>query len=216
MDEVPKSSAFEQPDPARPGTSGPTRHEYVSEMSEAEFETLLRPLDRARTVAPHLQRLMTAVLAAAIGMSIIAIWVFLSSHFVAMDALHGMDAKGRATFPNTQFNIVAVTAFSVAGALIALAGVRLDLQQVTRAVLVTAGSVVMALVGVGVALWFVPTRNDLRHYYHVGSWGSAASFSHLLHLVDALGLAVAGCAVVAVVVMAMEWRRLTAAYPGRP
>jgi hypothetical protein len=103
-------------------------------------------------------------------------------------------------------------AIAVRGALCSLAGAWFDVAARTRLLLIGAGAAVMVLVGGSVGFFLDPSRADLRSHYHVGEWGSAASFDRLIHTFDALGWCLAACGIAVVVVMLVQRRRIAAVY----
>jgi hypothetical protein len=194
-----------QPKPARPAASaGAPWLRYPSQMTDAEVRDLLSAQDKARTVTPGLQSALTAAIIVAALAAIVALGIFNFSHFRAMDFLHG---------GAVDYTAWGVAFIAVVAAAVALAGVRLDLTQSTPSILTTAGSAMMIAVGAGFALGLDPSRHDLLKHYHVGVWGTRASFDHLIHMLDACGWLVAACGLAVLVLMVVQRRRIAAAYP---
>jgi hypothetical protein len=194
-----------QPEPARPVMEGVP--------SEAELRSLLTAKDKANTSTPGLQRAMTALALAAVVLALLGLAVFQFSHFRAMDVMHGVDAAGHRIGFDADYTAWGIALFVVVGALLALAGHRLDVTTRTRTILMTAGSVVMIVTGSCVGLFLVPSRADLRAHYHVGVWGSPASFSRLIDTMNVCGWLIAVCGVALLVLMVVQRRRIAAAYP---
>ena len=145
--------------------------------------------------------------------AVLALGIFNFSHFRAMDVLHGLDAAGNPAAAAVDYTAWGVAFIAVAATAVALAGVRLDVTQSTRSILMTAGAAMMIATGAGFALGLDPSRHDLQKHYHVGAWGTRASFDHLIHLLDACGWLVAACGLAVLVLMVVQRRRIAAAYP---
>lgn len=191
-----------QPMPARP----------AARMTEADYVELLSARDRARTATPRLQSALTTAAVVALAATVVALVVFDFSHFRAMDVVHVDDRPGQPAM-STDYKAWGVALFAVLAAAATLAGLHFDVTARTRRLLTTAGAVVMIAVGAGTALLLDPSRRDLSAYYHVGTWGSRASFDRFIYLLDAFGWIVAGCGVAALVLAALQRRRVGAAYP---
>ncbi len=182
-------------------------------MSDADFVELLSARDRARTATPRLQSGLTTAAVVALAATVVALVMFDFSHFRAMDVVRDTRPGDPAA---TDYKAWGVALFSIIAALAVLAGVQLDVTARTRRVLQTAGALVMIAVGAGTALLLDPSRRDLAAYYHVGAWGSRASFDRFLYALDGFGLVVAACGVAALVLAARQRRRIDAAYPPPP
>jgi hypothetical protein len=183
-------------------------------MTEADYVELLSARDRARTATPGLQSALTAVAVTAVAATVVALAIFDFSHFRAMDVARG--ARPGADPAATDYKAWGVALFAVVAALAAAGGVQLDVTARTRHLLTTAGGLVMIAVGAGTALLLEPTRHDVAAYYHVGTWGSRASFDRFLYSLDGIGLVVAGCGVTVLVLAALQRRRVAAAYLSEP
>jgi len=203
-----------QPKPARPVTAGvPVWLRPPSQLSDAERSSLLTARDKASTATPGLQRALTGAAISGIVLALVGLAIFQFSHFRAMDLVHGVDAAGQRTGFQDDYKAWGVALFVVVGALLALAGHRLDVAARTRVILMTAGSAVMVVTGACAGLLLVPSRGDLRAHYHVGVWGSAASFSRFIHALSLCGWLIAACGVAIAVLMLLQRRRIAAAYP---
>ena len=208
------AAAIGQPEPARPAASvGAPRLRCASQMTDAEVRDLLSAQDKARTVTPGLQSALTAAIIVAALAAILALGIFNFSHFRAMDVLHGVDAARNPAAGAVDYTAWGVAFIAVVAAAVALAGVRLDVTPPTRNILTTAGSAMMIATGAGFALGLDPSRHDLLKHYHVGVWGTRASFDHLIHMLDACGWLVAACGVAVLVLTVVQRRRIAAAYP---
>jgi hypothetical protein len=205
-----------QPKPARPAVSaGAPWLRYPSEMTDADVRDLLTQQDKARTVTPGLQRALTVTIVVGALAVVVALGVFNFSHFRAMDVQLGRDSAGHLIGWAADYTAWGIAFMAVAAELLALAGVRLDITARTRVILTAAGSAVMIAVGSGVALLLDPSRHDLLKHFHVGVWGSLASFDLLIHVLDACGWLFAACGVAVLVLMVVQRRRIAAAYPER-
>ncbi len=203
-----------QPPPARPvEPAGPAWLRYPSQLSDAEFRDLLSPRDRANAATPGLQTALTAATVAAALAAVAAAGVFTASHFRAMDLEYGIDASGHPIGGAVDYTAGGIALFAVAAAVLAFAGVRFDVTARTRAILTTTGAAVMILVGAGVGLLLDPSRHDLQKHFHVGVWGTRASFYRLIHVLDACGWFGAACGVAVLVLIVVQRRRIAAAYP---
>lgn len=202
----------EQPEPAKPSPGGPVWRRYASQMNDRQFHALLTAREKASEVTPGLQRALTAVSLAAAVATVAAVAVFLWSHFRAMDVQSGLDAAGNRTGFQADYTVAGIVLIAFGGVLLALAGTRLDVTARTRAVLMASGGGVMMAVGAGAGLLLDPSREDLRRHYHVGEWGSQASFERLLHILGAFGWFVAACGLVVVLLMIVQRRKVAAAY----
>lgn len=199
---------WDQPGPARPPAAV-----SVSRMSDEEFSRLLSAQEKANTATPGLQRALTLLPALAMAASVAGVVVLVTSHFRMMDVRHTVDAAGN---PNGGGgDVVAVCSAVIAGlgAIAAFVGARFDITARTRTILMTAGAVIMIVVGSAVGLSLDPSRADLLRHYHVGTWGSRASFYELVHILDALCWVVVACGVAVMVIMILQRRRISAAYP---
>ncbi len=204
-----------QPKPARPASvAGPVSLRYPSQMTHAEMRGLLSAQDKARSATPGLQSALTIVVVVAVLATVMALGIFNFSHLRAMDGRYGRDSAGNRTGgvvdDTTSWGIAFL---AVAGAGLAAAGVRLDVTARTRAILMLAGAAVLIVIGAGVGLLVDPSRHDLLRHFHVGLWGTRASFDRLMHALDACGWLVAVCGVTVVVLMVVQRRRIAAAYP---
>lgn len=203
-----------QPKPARPAVSaGAPWLRYPSQMTDAEVRDLLSAQDKARTVTPGLQSALTAAIIVAALVAILALGIFNFSHFRAMDVLHGVDAARNPAAGAVDYTAWGLAFIAVVAAAVAFAGVRLDVTPPTRNILTTAGSAMMIATGAGFALGLDPSRHDLLKHYHVGVWGTRASFDHLIRMLDACGWLVAACGVAVLVLTVVQRRRIAAAYP---
>ena len=75
----------------------------------------------------------------------------------------------------------------------------------TALTLLPAVAALAALVAVGIFM--------ASHFYHVGVWGTRASFYRLFDTFDALGWLVAACGLAVLVLMVLQRRRIDATYP---
>ncbi len=203
-----------QPKPARPvAGGGAARQRYPSQLSDAEASELLSAQDKARTATPRLQTALTVATVAAILVTILAGAIFDFSHFRAMDITRAFDPEGVPAGGAVDYSAAGAALLAAAAAGVALAGVRLDVTERTRTVLMTAGAAGMVVMGVGAGIKLDPSRRALLEHYHVGVWGSRASFDLLMHELAACGWLVAACGVAVVVLMRMQRRRVAEAYP---
>ncbi len=204
-----------QPKPARPAAdAGPAWLRYRSQMTDAELRALLSARDKATTATPGLQSALTIAVVVAVLATVMALAIFNFSHFRAMDGRYGRDSAGNRTggfVDDTTSWGIALLALAGAGS--AAAGVRLDVTARTRAILMLTGAAVLIVIGTGVGLLLDPSRHDLLRHFHVGVWGTRASFDRLMHVLNACGWLVAACGVAVVVLMVVQRRRLVAAYP---
>ena len=204
-----------QPKPARPArVAGPAWLRYPSQITAAEMGDLLSARDKANTATPGLQSALTVAIVVAALAAIAALGIFNFSHFRSMDVRYGTDSAGHRTGgvidDTTSWGIALL---AVAGAGLAVAGVRFDVTARTRAILMLAGAAVLIGIGTGVGLRLEPSRHDLLKHFHVGVWGTRASFDRLMHMLSACGWLVAACGVAVVVLLVVQRRRIAAAYP---
>lgn len=203
-----------QPKPARPvADGGPAWLRYPSQISDAEARGLLSAQDKARTAMPGLQTALTVATVVAILVTILAGAIFNFSHFRAMDITRAFHPGGVPAGGAVDYSAAGAALLAAAAAGVALAGVRLDVTERTRTVLMTAGAAGMVVMGAGAGIMLDPSRRALLEHYHVGIWGSRASFDVLLHELAACGWVVAACGVAVVVLMRTQRRRVAAAYP---
>jgi hypothetical protein len=203
-----------QPKPARPAaTAGPAWLRYPSQISDAEARGLLSAQDKAKTATPRLQTALTAATVAAILITILAGAIFNFSHFRAMDLTRAPDARHDPAGAAVDYTVAGAALLAVAAAGVALAGARLDVTERTRTLLMTAGAAGMVVMGAGAGVMLDPSRRALLKHYHVGVWGSRASFDRLMHELAACGWLVAACGVAVVVLMRVQRRRIAEAYP---
>jgi hypothetical protein len=199
---------WEQPEPARPVAA-----RSVSQMSSREFAKFLSAQEKANTATPGLQSALTVVPVLVVLATIAGLVIFTASHFRWMDVRYGVDAAGNHIGSRGDVNAMGMTALAVIGALLALVGARFDVTERTRIILMSSASAVMIVGGSCLALFLDPSRGDLQRHYHVGSWGSQASFAALLHTLDAIGWVVGVCGVAILVLMLLQRHRVAAAYP---
>jgi hypothetical protein len=202
-----------QPEPARPYLEGiPVWLRPPSQLSDAERRSLLTAKDKANTSTAGLQRALTALALTAVALALIGLGVFQFSHFRVMDVMYGTDAAGHRIGFRADYTAWGIALFVVVGALLALAGHRLDVGTRTRVTMMTAGSAALTVTGSCVGLFLVPSRADLRAHYHVGEWDSPASFSRLIRAFDACGWLIAACGVAILVLMLVQRHKIAAAY----
>jgi hypothetical protein len=216
LTEVAVTDENDQPEPARPAVpEGPAWLHYESEIGEAEVRDLVPARTRAGAVTPGLQRALTTATGIAVLAAIVAAVVFNISHFRSMDAMYGVDRAGHAIGAAVDYTAASIVLIAIVGALVAFAGVWLDVTARTRAVLMTVGAIVMILIGGGVGLFLDPSRPDLLKHYHVGDWGTRASFARLMHSLDTCGGLVAACGLAILILMIVQQRKVRRAYPER-
>lgn len=201
------TESWEQPEPARP-VAGHT----LAEMSAAERVALLTAQDKANTATPRLQKalMLPPIVAALAGVA--GSVIFIASHYRSMDVQYTVDAQGNPIGDRYDYHAVYLAVFVVVAALVAVAGVRLDVTARTRTILMSIGAATMIAVGGGVALLIRPSRADLQVHYHVGVWGTRAAFYRLFDTLDALGWVVAACGLAVLALMLLQRRRIAAAY----
>lgn len=204
-----------QPEPARPVVAPQLWQRPASQLTDADWDRLLTARERAKAKTPGLQKALTGVCILAILLSLVAGGVFSLSHFRLMDIEHGVDAEGNSIGWDADYTAFGLVFFAVCGALLALAGIWLNVGARTRRLLMWIGASILALIGIGTAVLANPWNDDLRSHYHVGEWGSAASFDGLFYTLDALALLLAGCGVAIVAVSVVQRRRIAVAYQGR-
>jgi hypothetical protein len=197
----------------QPGPAHPIAARSVSEMGDKEFSRLLSAREKAGTATPVLQRLLLLLPALAMAVVIAGLVLFITSHFRMMDVRNTIGSAGNHVGDKGDVDALSGAVIVGLGAIAAFAGARFDVAARTRAILMTFGSVLMIVPGSAAALLLDPSRADLLRHYHVGTWGSRASFFDLVHALDALCWAVAACGVVIVVIMMLQRRRVSAAYP---
>jgi hypothetical protein len=197
----------------QPGPAHPIAARSVSEMGDKEFSRLLSAREKAGTATPVLQRLLLLLPALAMAVVIAGLVLFITSHFRMMDVRNTINSAGNHVGDKGDVDALSGAVIVGLGAIAAFAGARFDVAARTRAILMTFGSVLMIVPGSAAALLLDPSRADLLRHYHVGTWGSRASFFDLVHALDALCWAVAACGVVIVVIMMLQRRRVSAAYP---
>jgi xanthine/uracil/vitamin C permease (AzgA family) len=199
---------WEQPEPARPAAA-----RTFSQMSDAERAELLSAQDKANTATPGLQTALTLLPAVAALAALVAVGIFMASHFRAMDLQYAVDAQGNRIGGQFDYHAVYIAFAAVVGAVVALAGARIDVTARTRTLMMTIGVGVMIVVGSCVGLLIGPSSKGLQVHYHVGVWGTRASFYRLFDTFDALGWLVAACGLAVLVLMVLQRRRIDATYP---
>jgi hypothetical protein len=110
-----------QPEPARPIVAKPT-----SQLSQTEFNSLLTTSEKARGATPGTQKTLAISAIGAALLALIAVVVFNTSHFRVMDINHGFDSAENRIGWDADYSAYGLVLFVVAGALIVLAGTRLD------------------------------------------------------------------------------------------
>jgi hypothetical protein len=202
----------EQTRATRPADAGSARR-HASRMTDAELGDLMTARDKANKATPGLQRALAVLAIAAALLANVAVGVYVTSHFRDMDVEFGVDASGRRIGAEVDDKAKVTALLATTGALLILLGALLNVTARARQLLLAAGSVVVVSVGAGVGLLLDASRQDLQRHFHVGDWGTRTSFNRLIYTLDAFGWLVAACGVAVLVLMVVQRRRISEAYP---
>lgn len=182
-------------------------------MRDEEFIALLTAQERAATATPRLQGALLGVALAAAALAAASAVLFSASSWV--DAESARITTGN---PDNAEWISSTYAWTVAAlvflaALLVAGGSRIDVGARVRYGMMTIGAVLMVTIGGLTPVRFNPSRDGLRHYYHVGEVASSAAFAHWVYPIDVIAVLIAGCGVTALVLGELQRRRVAAAYP---